>query len=122
MHSHHELLRPPKSFTQIKSNNQHFIIINDEFNTNVLEYSTDLHRRIIQTCPAWELCPISNTRMYLTNNQNHTTKELLFAKSIYFDIPIRDIVAVPNPMNSKSFLLFQVKFLFEINSLLCFDY
>ena len=36
IHSHHELLRPPTSFTQIKSNNQHFIFINDEFNTNIL--------------------------------------------------------------------------------------
>jgi len=107
IHSHHELLRPPTSFTQIKSNNQHFIFINDEFNTNILEYSTDIHRRLIQINPSWELCPISNSRMYLTNNN----KELLFAKSIYFDVPIRDMAIVSN---SKSFLLFQVIYLLLI--------
>ncbi|CAF3306218.1 unnamed protein product, partial [Rotaria sp. Silwood2] len=107
IHSRHELLRPPTSFTQIKSNNQHFIFINDEYNTNVLEYNTDVHRRLIQMSPSWELCPISNSRMYLLNNNTHTNKQLLFAKSIYFDVPIRDMVTVPNPMNLKSFLLFQ---------------
>jgi hypothetical protein len=103
------LLRPPTSFTQINSNNQHYIFINDEFNTNILEYSTDIHRRLIQISPSWELCPISNSRMYLINNNTHKDKELLLAKSIYFDVPIRDIAAMSNPINSKSFLLFQVK-------------
>ncbi|CAF1164188.1 unnamed protein product [Rotaria sordida] len=108
IHSHHELLRPPTSFTQIKSNNQHLIFINDEYNTNVLEYNTDIYHRLIQTCPSWELCPISNSRMYLINNNTHKNKELLFAKSIYFDVPIRDMAIVSNPINSKSFLLFQL--------------
>ncbi|CAF4010483.1 unnamed protein product, partial [Rotaria sp. Silwood1] len=107
IHSYHELLRPPTSFTQIKSNNQHIIFINDEYNTNVLEYNTDIHRRLIQINPCWELCPISNSRMYLINNNKYKNKELLFAKSMYFDIPIRDMVAVSNSINSKSFLLFQ---------------
>ncbi|CAF3862614.1 unnamed protein product, partial [Rotaria magnacalcarata] len=107
IHSRHELLRPPTAFTQMRYNDQHIIFINDEFNTNVLEYNTDTHRRLIQTCPSWELCPMSNSRMYLINNNNHTNEDLLFAKSIYFDIPIRDMVAVPNPNNTKSFLLFQ---------------
>ena len=108
IHSRHELLRPPTSFTQINWNSQHIIFINDEFNTNVLEYSTDIHRRLIQTNPSWELCPISNSRMYLINNNTHENKGLLFAKSIYFDVPIRDMAIVSNPNNSKSFLLFQV--------------
>ncbi|CAF3687704.1 unnamed protein product [Rotaria sp. Silwood1] len=108
IHSYHELLRPPTSFTQIKSNNQHIIFINDEYNTNVLEYNTDIHRRLIQINPCWELCPISNSRMYLINNNKYKNKELLFAKSMYFDIPIRDMVAVSNSINSKSFLLFQL--------------
>ncbi|CAF3385367.1 unnamed protein product [Rotaria socialis] len=108
IHSHHELLRPPTAFTQMRCNDQHIIFINDEFNTNVLEYNTDTHRRLIQVCPSWELCPMSNSRIYLINNNNHTNEELLFAKSIYFDIPIRDMAAVPNPNNTKSFLLFQL--------------
>ncbi len=106
IHSHHELLRPPTSFTQTQWNNQHCILINDEFNTNIIEYSTDTHRRLIQTSPSWELCPISNSRMYLINNSNPKDKELLLAKSIYFDVPVRDMAVMSNP---KSFLLFQVK-------------
>ncbi len=96
--------------TQIHSNNQHSIFINDEFNTNVLEYTADQHRRLIQKSPSWEVCPISNSRMYLTNKNTHQAKEVLLAKSIYFDVPIRDMATVLNPINSKSFLLFQVKF------------
>jgi len=86
------------------------IFINDEFNTNILEYSTDIHRRLIQITPSWELCPISNSRKYLINNNTHKDKELLLAKSIYFDVPIRDMAIVSN---SKTFLLFQVKSLFK---------
>ncbi|UJR31718.1 hypothetical protein I4U23_019198 [Adineta vaga] len=108
IHSHHELLRPPTSFTQMSWNNQHLIFINDEFNTNVLEYSSDEHHRLIQTNPSWELCPISNSRVYLTNNDSYNRKELLLAQSIYFDVPIRDMAIVSNPVNSKSFLLFQL--------------
>ena len=92
----------------MKWNDHYLIFINDEFNTNVLEYNTDIHRRLIQASPSWELCPISNSRMYLTNNNNHKDKELLFAKSVYFDVPIRDMAAVSNPINPKTLLLFQV--------------
>ncbi len=109
IHSHHELLRPPTSFTQTKWNNEYLIFINDEFNTNVLEYSNDIHRRLIQTSPSWEFCPISNTRKYLINNNTYKNKELLLAQSIYFDVPVRDMAIMSNPLNSKSFLLFQVK-------------
>jgi hypothetical protein len=98
----------------MKWNNQHLIFINDQFNTNVLEYTTDIHRRLIQTSPSWELCPISNSRMYLTNSNTHEDKELLLAKSIYFDVSIRDMAAMANPTNSKSFLLFQVNSNFHI--------
>jgi hypothetical protein len=84
------------------------ILINDEFNTNILEYSTDKHRRLIQNYPSWEICPLSNSRMYLTNNNIHNDKDILLAKSIYFDVPIRDMATVSNSINSKSFLLFQV--------------
>ena len=117
IHSHNELLRPPTSFTQINLNDQHIIFINDEFNTNILEYSNDIHCRLIQTNPSWEVCPISNSRMYLTNNNTYKDKEQLFAKSIHFDVPIRDMAIVLNPNKSKSFLLFQVNFyLFEYSS------
>ncbi|CAF0735611.1 unnamed protein product [Adineta steineri] len=108
IHSHHELLRPPTSFTQTKWNDQHLVLINDEFNTNVLEYSNDIHRRLVQTNPAWELCPISNTRQYLINNNTYKNKELLLTKSIYFDVPIRDMATISNQINPKSFLLFQL--------------
>ena len=108
IHSRHELLQPPASFTPINWNSQHIIFVNDEFNTNVLEYGTDIHRRLIQINPSWGLCPISNSRMYLKNNNTHENKELLFAKSVYFDVPIQGMVIVSNPNNSKSFLLFQV--------------
>lgn len=115
IHSRHELLRPPTSFTQIQSSDQHFIFINDEFNTNVLQYTTDEHRRLIQTSPCWELCPISNTRMYLTNHNAYKDQEFLLAKSIYFDVPIRDIATVSNQNNPKSFLLFQVTLHFDFD-------
>ncbi|CAF1164897.1 unnamed protein product [Adineta ricciae] len=108
IHSHHELLRPPTSFTQTQWNNQHLIMINDQFNTNILEYGTDEHRRLTQTSPSWEVCPISNTRIYSTSNASHTKKELLLAQSIYFDVPTRDLTVVPNTINPKSFLLFQL--------------
>lgn len=42
--------------------------------------------------------------MYLKANN----KELLLSKSIYFDVPIRDMASISN---SKSSLLFQVKFI-----------
>lgn len=115
MHSRHELLRPPSSFTQIQSIDQHLIFINDEFNTNILQYSTDEHRRLIQTCPPWETCPISNTRMYLTNHNSYKDEEFLLAKSIYFDVPIRDTATIVNPNNLKSVLLFQVQFPCQLN-------
>lgn len=81
-------------------------MINDEFNTNVLQYGVDSHRRLIQIQPVWEVCPMSNSRIYLTNHETHQDKEILLAKSIYFDVPIRDMAIVPN---QNSFLLFQVE-------------
>ena len=94
------------SFTQTKLDNQHYLFINDEYNTNILEYSTDQHRRLIQTRPSWETCPISNSRMYLLNKSKQNDRELLLAKSIYFDVPIRDIAI---QSNDAKFLYFQVE-------------
>lgn len=108
IHSRHELLRAPQCFTQTKWNNQHCIFVNDEYNTNVVQYSSDMHRRSIQVCPCWELCPISNSRIYLTNNDTHQDKEVLLAKSIYFDVPIRDMAIPGTSTNRESFLLYQV--------------
>ena len=89
------------------------MLINDEFNTNVLQYGVDSHRRIVQIQPVWEVCPMSNSRIYLTNHETHQDKEILLARSIYFDVPIRDMAIVPN---QNSFLLFQVEKRIDIGS------
>lgn len=114
IHSRHELLRAPQCFTQTKWNNQHCIFVNDEYNTNVVQYSSDIHRRLTQVCPCWELCPISNSRMYLTNNGTHQDKEVLLAKSIYFDVPIRDMAIPGASTDRESILLYQVDLCFLV--------
>lgn len=108
IYTRHELLRPPKSFTQTKWKDQHCIFVNDEHNTNVIQYDSDEHRRLLQICPTWELCPISNTRTYLMYGSSYDQKHKLLARSIYFDVPIRDMAVISSNAASERLLLFHV--------------
>lgn len=53
--------------------------------------------------------------MYLTNHNSYRDEEFLLAKSIYFDVPIRNMATIVDPNNPKSFLLFQVQFYSELS-------
>ncbi|CAF1381638.1 unnamed protein product, partial [Didymodactylos carnosus] len=111
IYTKHELLRPPKSFTQVKLDGLislpycHKLLINDEHNTNIIEYGLDNYNRIIQLNSPWEPCSLSNSRYYISNDD---VAQQLMVRSIYFDLPTNDIATINKRSSKTEYLLFQL--------------